>query len=286
MSQAGDRSAPPATTSAKVGDIKLPGWKQSQVRKAVASLLKYVSSQAEKSSSLFADVDEEVIFLQLALKKMPQQPRKDKPVPLPLPHPLYGAEGQQICLFVKDSAEGQEGKEIKKKLAALEKNGGVAKVIGTTKLRTKFESHEAKRKLCASYDLFLADDRILPSLPKLIGKSFFKKKRQPIPVDLRRGNWAAEIRKALACTYLFKGSGTSVNIRVARSGFEPSEVEANVVAALAAAAEHIPKKWANIQGVFLKTADSVALPIFQTLPDAPAKIVGGSAAAATAVAAS
>ena len=34
---------------------------------------------------------------------------------------------------------------------------------------TKYESFEAKRKLCNSYDLFLADERVLPSLPKLIG---------------------------------------------------------------------------------------------------------------------
>ena len=50
-----------------------------------------------------------------------------------------------------------------------EKLAKVAKVIGLSKLRSKFESHEAKRTLCAQYDLFLADDRIIPSLPKLIG---------------------------------------------------------------------------------------------------------------------
>lgn len=46
---------------------------------------------------------------------------------------------------------------------------GVAKVVGLSKLRTKYESHEAKRQLCSSYDLFLADERVLPSLPKLLG---------------------------------------------------------------------------------------------------------------------
>lgn len=37
-----------------------------------------------------------------------------------------------------------------------------------------------------------------------------------------------------------------------------------------------------VQGVFLKTADSVALPLFQTLPDAPAKISLTAAPASTA----
>ncbi|GLC33043.1 hypothetical protein PLESTB_000377100 [Pleodorina starrii] len=265
-----DRSAPPASTSGAAGDIKLPGWKPEQVKKAVQSLLKFVGQQKEKANVLFDE--DEVFFLQLALKKMPMQPRKDKPVPLPLPHPLYTPDGQELCLFVKDTRDGQGGKEIKQKLSKLEKNGGVAKVIGTTKLRTKYESHEAKRKLCKSYDLFLADDRILPSLPALIGKSFFKKKKQPIPIDLRGSNWVAEIRKACACTYLFKSSGTSVNIKVGRSSFSQQQLTENVLASLRAAAEHIPKKWSNIQGVFLKTADSAALPLYQTLPDQPQKI--------------
>ncbi|GIL44408.1 hypothetical protein Vafri_1884 [Volvox africanus] len=270
MSQGVDRSAPPASTSQAAGDVKLPGWKPQQVKKAVLSLLKYVGQQKEKANTLFDD--DEVIYMQLALKKMPLQSRKDKPVSLPLPHPLYTPEGQDICLFVKDTPDGQGGKEIKKKLSKFEKNGGVAKVIGTSKLRTKYESYEAKRKLCKSYDLFLADDRILPSLPKLIGKSFFKKKKQPIPIALRKGNWAAEIKKACAATYMFKNSGTCINIKVGRSSFIPEHVEENVVAALCRAVQHIPKKWTLIQGVFLKTADSVALPLFQALPDQPQKI--------------
>lgn len=42
-------------------------------------------------------------------------------------------------------------------------------MVGLSKLRTKYESHEAKRQLCNSFDLFLADERVLPSLPKLLG---------------------------------------------------------------------------------------------------------------------
>ena len=42
-------------------------------------------------------------------------------------------------------------------------------MVGVSKLRTKYESHEAKRQLCNSYDMFAADERILPSLPKLLG---------------------------------------------------------------------------------------------------------------------
>ena len=45
------------------------------------------------------------------------------------------------------------------------------KVIGISKLKAKYESHEAKRNLCSEYDLFLADNRVLPVLPKLLGEA-------------------------------------------------------------------------------------------------------------------
>ena len=40
-----------------------------------------------------------------------------------------------------------------------------------------------------------------PDLPA--GKSFFKKKKQPVPVRLTGKDWAAQIRKACEATYLF-----------------------------------------------------------------------------------
>ena len=50
-----------------------------------------------------------------------------------------------------------------------QKLAGITKIIGVSKLRTKYEAPEAKRQLCSLYDIFLADDRVIPSLPKLLG---------------------------------------------------------------------------------------------------------------------
>ena len=38
----------------------------------------------------------------IALKKIPQGKRYDKPIRLPLPNPIYSIEGTDVCLFVKD----------------------------------------------------------------------------------------------------------------------------------------------------------------------------------------
>ena len=75
----------------------------------------------------------------------------------------------------------------------------------------------ARRRLCASYDLFLSDDRILPLLPKLLGKAFFKKKKQPIPVDLTGADWGAAVARATGGTYFFTSSGGCSAVRAARA---------------------------------------------------------------------
>lgn len=236
-----------------------------QVGRAAAALRKWEGRRGAEGGgpeSLFGE--DGMVYLQVALKRVPQA-RKDMPVRIEVPHALYEFEGAEVCLLVKDK-KGEGHKAAKERLRQ-EEATGLAKVLGVSKLRAKYESHEAKRQLCHAYDLFLADDRIIPVLPKLLGKSFYKKKKQPIPVRLRGKDWKAQIEKARRATYTVLGGGTCVNIRVARSAFEDAEVVENVMAAVGALPEVLPGKWRSIQALYLKTAESVALPIYQTLPE-------------------
>jgi ribosome biogenesis protein UTP30 len=50
-------------------------------------------------------------------------------------------------------------------------------VVGITKLKGKFAPYDARRQLAGDYGLFLADERVIPLLPGLLGKAFFKKKK-------------------------------------------------------------------------------------------------------------
>jgi ribosome biogenesis protein UTP30 len=248
--------------------MELTGFKSQQLQKAVSSLLKYVGD-ADKSTQLLEE--DEVFHLVVSLKKAPVGPRKDKPIRIAVPHPLWTAEGAEVCLFVKDH-KGEGHKAAKQRLAKLLKNGGVAKVVGLSKLRAKYESHEAKRQLCSSYDLFLADERIIPSLPKLIGKSFFKRKKQPIPVDMRAADFPKQVQAALAATYMTPPQGTCVSVRVARSSMEQQQIVENAMAALRGVVRNVPKKWSNVQAVYIKSSESVSLPVYQVLPEEPIKI--------------
>jgi ribosome biogenesis protein UTP30 len=165
----------------------------------VTALKRYTGSSEHTATDLLDE--DEFFYIMLSLKKTSPAQRTDKPIRIPLPHPLYDFEGAEICLFVKDDKSGAGHKDAKKRLAQYEKKR-ISKVVGTSKLRTKFESYEQKRILCGQYDLFLADDRILPSLPKLIGKQFFRKKKQPIPIKLSGKDWSLQFDKARRCTVL------------------------------------------------------------------------------------
>jgi len=62
-------------------------------------------------------------------------------------------------------------------------------------------------------------------------------------------------------------------VRIARTSFTASQVAANVVAATESIINHIPRKWKNIQAMYIKTTTSTALPIFTSLPTVPTSIV-------------
>ena len=54
---------------------------------------------------------------------------------------------------------------------------------------------------------------------------------------------------------------------MAHTGQTAEEAVENVVAAVAEITKIVPNGWSNIQSLNLKTTDSVALPIYSSLPD-------------------
>ena len=142
---------------------------EEQVKKAVRALLKHdANKKGGDKTQLFDETDGTVISLIVGMKAFPKKTR-NKPYQITLPNPLH--EESEICLIVKDPQ-----KAVKQRL---EKDPvpGVVKVIGLSKLRANYKTFEAKRNLCDGYDLFIVDRGIVPMLPRLLGKTFFTKKK-------------------------------------------------------------------------------------------------------------
>lgn len=192
--------------------------------------------------------------------------------PSQLPNaPLPPPPATSVCLISKDPQ--REYKDL------LEAQGVkfISRVVGVDKLKGKFKPFEPRRQLRNEHELFLCDDRVLPLMPKLLGKMFFDVKKQPIPVNLLRKDLKAELARAINSTYFHPSTGTSHSIRIATPGTTTAEQTlANLLAAVPAAVGQIPGGWDNVLSVGIKTSSSVLLPVWN------AKLDGRFAAAGAA----
>ncbi|KAI3761849.1 hypothetical protein L1987_52271 [Smallanthus sonchifolius] len=241
---------------------------------AVDALLKWKTKQTD-SNTLQLLPQDDFIYLILTLKKIPQKGSgvRTNPNKIPLPHPIVSPDSSELCLIIDDRPNSNLSSESAKK--KIKSDGiSVTKVIKLSKLRTDYKPFESKRKLCDSYDMFFADKRIIPLLPKLLGKQFFKKKKLPLGVDLSHKNWKEQIERGCSSGLLFVRTGTCCVIRVAKISMERDEIVENVRAAIDGVVGFVPKKLAGVRSLHLKFSDSVALPLFQSLPDIKLKIEG------------
>eukprot|EP01104_Vermistella_antarctica_P009702 TRINITY_DN2515_c0_g1_i1.p1 TRINITY_DN2515_c0_g1~~TRINITY_DN2515_c0_g1_i1.p1 ORF type:complete len:455 (-),score=123.36 TRINITY_DN2515_c0_g1_i1:86-1276(-) len=227
---------------------------------AVTQLLKYhkrvsSSSSASSSSSLFEE--EDYIELIILLKKVPDRSRL-KPVAIPVPHTVRG-DHIEVCLFVKDPQRTYKDLVEEQKI-------GVDKVIGMTKLKKNYKSFEQKRQLCGSYDLFLTDDRLVSMMPPALGKSFFRKKKQPVPIKMKAETLKYNVERVRKSAVLILGGGSCCNVKIANTGMKSSQVAENIIAGMESIVKHIPRKWKNVQSVNLKLVSSPSLPIYNSLP--------------------
>ena len=62
------------------------------------------------------------------------------------------------------------------------------------------------------------------------------------------------------------------SVKVGKDDFSAEHLSANIVRVVERVVELIPKKWKGIQSIYLKSRTSIALPIFQRLPDIKIRI--------------
>merc|ERR1711881_165666 len=244
------------TTTTTTDADKLP-FKKAQVKLAVSALFAHLNDpehSAQKKDELFAA--DQAMWLVLGLKKIP--PLEKKPRKIALPHTYMSTS--EVCLITKDP-----GKVVKQKL---EEQGvtNVTKVISLTKLRKEHSTFTLKRQLCATYDMFLCDDRIYHFAVKTLGKEFFKRRKEPIPIRLTYKDWKTEISKSLNCALLRLGHGPCSTVKVGNIDQGEQELTENAVHLMKMIGGKIPGSWKNVASFHVKSSSSVALPVYQSSP--------------------
>ncbi|KAJ2013299.1 proteasome-interacting protein cic1, partial [Coemansia sp. S680] len=245
------------------------------VVQAAGALLKYTEKRrdSEAATNLLAD-DVETVFLTITVKKMPTNSRH-KPYRIPLRVPVYN-ESTSVCLITKNNTEAHV--ETLKKLNIPQ----IKEIITLYQLKTEFKAYEAKRLLLSTHELFLTDDRVVKSLPELLGVKFFKNKKLPAPVNLLAKDLQREVSKALSCTYYRPANGTSSTLKIGTSALSAAHLADNIEAAMEYIPKCVEKGWDNIQSIGIKTGTSLTLPIYNALPN-PAGVINTTISAATKV---
>jgi ribosome biogenesis protein UTP30 len=277
-----------------------------QTLKASKALLAHIKTAkasqvaSETKKNLLADAEspeaEVPIYLTLTTKKNIHPSRRLQPGKILIPHSLNTDPESTICIFTaspqrayKDIFGSDEVPE------ALRKR--ITRVIDLNKLKAKFKAYEAQRKLYSEHDIFLADDRIINQLPKVLGKSFYKTTtKRPIPIVLmasrervdgkrvlRSGGKkeqrdplenvnarptaaiVAEVETALSAALVHLAPSTNTAVRVGYANWTAEQLTANAHAIVSALVERfVPQKWNNVRSIYLKGPETAALPLWQT----------------------
>ncbi|KAH9940533.1 ribosomal protein L1 [Epithele typhae] len=228
-----------------------------QCKKAVEALLAHATKHEEKQAETqLLGSKEQTVWLVVNTKVMHPE-KKIKPARIPVKFPIVDPRTTPICLIVKDPQREY------KDLIAEKGIKFISRVVDIRHLKGKWKPFEARRLLLKENGLFLADERVVPLLPALLGSIFFKAKKQPIPVNITRKDLKGELERAISSTYFHQNQGTCTSIKIGTVSQKPAHVLANLLTALPEVVKHIKGGWDNVQSLMVKTNFSAALPVWQ-----------------------
>ncbi|KAA8893521.1 ribosomal protein L1p/L10e family-domain-containing protein [Sphaerosporella brunnea] len=243
---------------------------KTQTLKAARALLKHLAAEATSSDkpNLLNDPEDPTesaapIWLVLTAKKYITDTRKLKPSRVELPFPLKNPSNTTVCLIVKDPQ-----RHYKDLVATAGLQDIVTKVVGIGKLEKKFKSFESRRQLMGSHEIFIADQRVIPKLPTVLGTTFLRRTAKiPLPIALDSSEtpagFKAKVEKTIRSTYVHLSPAASTNIRVGLSSMTPEQVVDNVAQVMdTMTLKALPGGWRNVRSLFIKSPNSASLPIY------------------------
>lgn len=274
-----------------------------QTLRASQALLKHVKAEVKrleksnttrnllKESEDDEENDAEPIWLTIATKKHIVDKTRLKPSKIPVPHSLRRSDDLSICLITADPQRAVKN-TVAEATFPSSLSQRITRIIGLTKLLARYKTFEQRRQLLSDHDIFLADERIAPRLPKALGKVFYKgTAKRPIPINLAPKKStgekeqpphkkklpkeervsavgspvfvAKEIEKALSSVPVSLSPGRNVSVRVGLASFSPDELAENVsVVAPAIIQKHVTEGFKNVTGIHIKSPTSFAVPIW------------------------
>ncbi|GAC96372.1 U3 snoRNP-associated protein [Pseudozyma hubeiensis SY62] len=253
-----------ATPSSSQIGVSNSNLDPTQVLKAFRALSAHIARRS-KTSSTDLPLDgpsgslrdpSNTVYLQLTLSHLSPTSHV-KPVRINLPHALHTPGDVSVCLLVKDPQREYKDLLVERGIKS------ISRVVGVTKLKGKFKPFDARRALVQDHDLFLADSRIIPTLPNLCGKVFFDAKKHPITVNLTKKGLEEELDSAMSATTFLQNKGSCTTIKIGyMAKHSPEELTENLLAVIPAVLSRVKGGWENVNNIDVKTGNSAALPVW------------------------
>ncbi|KAK9249105.1 ribosomal protein L1p/L10e family-domain-containing protein [Lipomyces tetrasporus] len=203
-----------------------------QTKKALTALIKHVETKSEEEAAAAAESnnpskkrklnllsddpsdpkesEKKSLYLIISAKKYFSDKPLMKPRRITVPHPIHNPDTTSICLITKDP------QRLYKDILLVDENSpvkdSIERIVGISKLKSKFKTFEAKRRLRDDHDLFLADDRVVTMMPELLGKPFISTKKMPIPIHILNPAAAAAMETAAKVAQASASKKRKVNI--------------------------------------------------------------------------
>ncbi len=277
-----------------------------QTLKASTALLKHIKSEAQRketessTKNLLAATDEdstedtsaggdEPIWLTLTTKKHIADKKRLKPGKITVPHSIHSSPSSIICLITADPQRAFKD-TIAHPSFPTALSTRITRIIGLKKLQDRYKSFESRRQLLREHDVFLADDRIITRLPQILGKTFYKGSKKPIPVNLEAykpkddkgkrqkppktedskrdmvaqpAQVAREIERTLSTVQVYLSPSATTSVRVGLASFTPQQVAENIEAVVTGLVDKfVTQKWRNVRAVHIKGPNTMALPVW------------------------
>jgi ribosome biogenesis protein UTP30 len=232
------------------------------------------------------------IWLSLTTKQHIVDKNRLKPSKITVPHSLNTSPNLNICIISADPQRALKNVVADDSFPA-DLSSRITRIIGLTKLKSRYKSFEQRRALRDEHDIFLADDRIVSRLPDALGKVFYKSTtKRPIPIriseqdkvdgkrvkrskDKKKGAEdkfaevaapsvvAKEITRSLNAIPVTLKPGVNLAVRAGLGSFTAEQLAGNVTALVAGIVEkHVVKGWRNVRSIHIKAPTTTALPIW------------------------
>lgn len=250
------------------------------------------SLKALKSHAVIENGRKQAVYLVINSKLVFGKSRSHTPRIIPVTHKLEEVENKSILLITKDPSTDYRD-ELTKKDCITE--DVFNQIYSLKKLRVIGKDPKKLFKQFKEFDLIIADHRVHKFLPDILGGSFYiKNKKVPFMVQMAKPSADAQLVKSkksskmkdnrcepkyiysqvksiIGNTNFIAANGNCITVKVGYTEWKEEDVLQNISDVVSYLTEEkykpvggILKTIDNIGSIFLKTSESISLPLYKT----------------------